>query len=85
LEEVEAIMRLFCENASDSASREILKKIACKNASRLHDPAGGTRGRRGYLTQTPFDQVEESLHSDPAVQHLDHLFEAESGLFACNR
>jgi hypothetical protein len=29
--------------------------------------------------------VEKTLDSDSCVQHLEHLFKAESGLFACNR
>ena len=35
--------------------------------------------------ETPARWDREAFHGDSGVQHLDHLFEAESGLLACHR
>ena len=50
------------------------------NALWLHDPVSETGWAGVYSSKSPLDQVEEGLHSDPGIQHLDHLFETEPSL-----
>jgi hypothetical protein len=43
------------------------------NASRLHDPAGGTGWAGVCCTETPLDEVAQGLHTDSCVGLLVKL------------
>ena len=52
----------------------------------LHHPARGPElgplnRRAGKL---PFDEPQQVLHRDAAIQQLNHLFEGESRMLACD-
>src|SRR5580700_9508042 len=49
----------------------------------LDDPVGGAARPFGRSSKTLIDDVQECLHGQARIEHVDHVLDTEPGLLAC--